>query len=145
MKKNITLHTDETSKYGNKWGSFASRDSDGNYLVLGMRDMATKSSQDTLDCFKEILNDINLASENEHAGKNILINIKNTMSDKAATEKKFNEILSEYRKEILPQVIKNYEQLNTESQLAISHMNNFFVGCIHSFIWQRQLRNVYIP
>ncbi len=49
---NTTLHTDEASKYGNKWGAFATRNDEGDYLVLGLRDMATKSSQDTLDTFK---------------------------------------------------------------------------------------------
>ena len=34
-KENTTLHTDETSKYGDKYGAFALRTSDGNYYVLG--------------------------------------------------------------------------------------------------------------
>jgi len=42
--ENTTLHSEETSKYGNKWGSFASSDQHGYYLLLGMRDMATKSA-----------------------------------------------------------------------------------------------------
>jgi hypothetical protein len=131
--ENLTLYSDESSKYGQKWGSFASRDSDGNYLLLGLRDMATKSSQDTLDTFKEIISDIDAASENEQAGKEILVNIKNTMSDKAGTEKKFNDILREYRDEVLPEVIENFNILNIESQMAISHMNNFFCG-LHSLV-----------
>jgi hypothetical protein len=37
-------------------------------------------------------------------GKKILTNIKITMSDRAATEKKFHELLKDYREEILPSV-----------------------------------------
>ena len=71
---NTTLHTDEASKYGHKWGAFATRDSDGKYLLLGMKDMATKSSFDTLDTFKDILNDIDDCSST-NAGKEVLSNI----------------------------------------------------------------------
>ena len=43
-------------------------------MVLGPRDMATKSSSDTLDTFKEILCDIDAATEDEtDVGKKILL------------------------------------------------------------------------
>jgi len=48
---NTTLHTDEASKYGQKWGAFGTRDTEGNYTLLGLSEMATKSSHDTLDTF----------------------------------------------------------------------------------------------
>jgi len=55
------------------------------------------------------------------------------MSDKAATENEFNEILKDYRNEVLPEVIKNFEKLNEESKAVISHMNNFSRG-LHSLV-----------
>ncbi|XP_061193677.1 uncharacterized protein LOC133201903 [Saccostrea echinata] len=61
-KKNTTLHTDETSKYGIKYGGFSVRDEDGSYFVLGLREMATKSAENTLDTFKDILEDISEAN-----------------------------------------------------------------------------------
>ncbi|XP_060570464.1 uncharacterized protein LOC132728810 [Ruditapes philippinarum] len=133
-EQNTTLHSDETSKYGSRWGAFATRDNSGNYKLLGLRNMATKSSQDTLDTFKEILTDINIASEDEsQGGKKILTNIKNTMSDRAASEMKFNELLENYRKEVLPDIYENYNELNEESREAIDRMNNFFCG-LHSLV-----------
>ena len=36
------------------------------------------------------------------------------MSDRAATEKAFNDLLSHYRSEILPTVIQEWEQLSNE-------------------------------
>lgn len=95
-------------------------------MLLGLRDMATKSSQDTLNTFKEILSDIDCVSKNEQSSAaSILINIKNTMSARAATETKFNRLLKEYREEILPTVFNNYENMNIDSQQAINRMNNF--------------------
>ena len=88
--------------------------------------MVTKSSSDTLETFKEILSYINAASENEtDDGKKILCNIKNTMSDRAATET--------YRDSSLPDVVDNYETLNEDSKHAISSINNFFCG-LHTLV-----------
>ena len=133
-KENTTLHTDEASKYGSKWGAFATRDSEGNYMLLGLRDMATKSSNDTLDTFKEILSDVNAASDSEtDVGKKILSNIKNTMSDRASTETKFNELLKDFRESVLPDIVENYDNFNDESKQAVSSMNNFFCG-LHTLV-----------
>jgi hypothetical protein len=132
--EHTTLHTDEASKYGDKWGAFATRDKSGNYLLLGLRDMATKSSGDTLDTFKEILSDIDAASDRDDSAANrLLCNIKNTMSDRASTETKFNEMLKEYRDTVLPDVILNFNMLNEESKQAITEMNNFFCG-LHTLV-----------
>ena len=36
------------------------------------------------------------------------------MSDRASIEKKFGELLEDYRKDVLPGVIKNWDQLSSE-------------------------------
>ena len=96
--------------------------------------MATKSSSDTLDTFKEILCDIDAATEDEtDVGKKILFDIKNTMSDRASTETKFNVLLKDYRESVLPEVIENYRNLNEKSKQAVSNMNNFFCG-LHTLV-----------
>ena len=61
-------------------------------------------------------------------GKIILSKIKNTMSDRAATEKAFNDLLSHYRSEILPTVIEEWEQLSNEERQSMSRMYNFYCG-----------------
>ena len=126
------MHTDEASKYGQKWGAFASRDDKGNYTLLGLKDMATKSSHDTLETFKDILQDIDDINKNG-SGNKILVNIRNTMSDRAATETKFNQLLAEYRDQILPEVVLNYENLCEEEKMSLSRMNNFFCG-LHTLV-----------
>ena len=111
-----TLYTDETSKYGNKIGGYHVSDKEGNDFTLGLRDLVTKGGSDTLETFKEILNDIDNVSgkaENE-ISRQVLTNIHATMSDSASTEIKFNKLLEEYRSSVLPYTIENYEHLNDE-------------------------------
>lgn len=86
-KKNTTLHTDETSKFEVKYGGFS----------LGFGEMATKSAQSTLDTFKDILDDISFANKEtfDIRGNQILCNIQNILSDRVATELKFNEKITE--------------------------------------------------
>lgn len=55
-------------------------------------------------------------------------NIQNTMSDRAGTEKNFNRLLEEFRKEVLPQVVDNLGALTENQQKPISAMNNLFCG-----------------
>jgi hypothetical protein len=56
--------------YGSKWGVFGTRDAEGNFLPLGLRDMASKSSSDTLETFIDISYDIDLAGDGDtHAAK----------------------------------------------------------------------------
>nr|XP_022291268.1 uncharacterized protein LOC111102708 isoform X2 [Crassostrea virginica] len=129
-KKNTTLHTNETSKFGVKYGGFSLRDEEGAYFVLGLREMATKSAQSTLDTFKDILDDISFANKEtlDIRGIQILCNIQNTMSDRAATELKFNEILQDYRMTLLPQLHEDFNNLDDAGKEAVSRLNNFFCG-----------------
>lgn len=55
------------------------------------------------------------------------------MSDRAATEMKFNELLQSYRKEILPDIVQDWENLYDEDRRVLSRLNNFFCG-LHSLV-----------
>ena len=76
-KENTTLYSDETTKHGDKFMGYHASDSDKRYWVLGLRDIASKSAEDTLTTFKELMKDISVAAENanSNAGKKILCNI----------------------------------------------------------------------
>ena len=83
---NTTLMTDETSKFGRKVQGYHVSDSSGTPLVLGLREIVTKSGEDTLKVFKEIIDDIDnitFKTDNESA-KRLLLNISCTMSDKVS-------------------------------------------------------------
>lgn len=45
-------------------------------------------------------------------GYSILANICDTVSDRASTEKTFNNLLEEFRSTILPEVVDNWNDLN---------------------------------
>ena len=57
--KNITLHSDGTSKFGQHYGSFQIS-TDTTAYSLGLSEMLTGSAQQTLDLLKQILNDFQL-------------------------------------------------------------------------------------
>lgn len=50
------------------------------------------------------------------------------MSDRASSQKAFNTLLSEYRAEVLPQVVSNWDDMSKDEQQSMSHMYNFFCG-----------------
>lgn len=89
-------------------------DEEQNSYILGLREMFNKSGQSTLATLNEILSDINLhcykkEKENQmNPGYSILANIRDTMSDRASTEKTFNKLLEEFRSTILPEVVDNW-------------------------------------
>ena len=79
----------------------------------------------------EILDDLNVVrkeiAKSEVSGK-IISKIKNTMSDRHAAEKLFSQILSEYRQDILPDVVAGWNDMYDEEHEQLTRMNNFFCG-----------------
>lgn len=104
QEQDTCLLTDETSKKGEKYMGYEASDSSGKLWVLGVRDIASKSATDTLTTFKEILSDIDYTCQQstDETSKLILQHIVATMSDRAATEVKFNTLLKEYKETIMP-------------------------------------------
>ncbi|XP_033731138.1 uncharacterized protein LOC117320739 [Pecten maximus] len=141
-KENTTIETDETSKFGTKFGVYAVRDSDGNPYVLGLRELVTKSGKDTLQAFKEILFDLDQRYYNTQSltSQNMLFHIRNTMSDRAATEMKFNQLLETYRCEVLPEMVQDWNDLDEEDRNVLSRLNNFFCG-LHSLVHIAEVAN----
>ena len=131
-KSNTTLYTDETRKYGRTYQTYVVTDETKSSYILGLREMADKSSQSTLDTFKDILNDVSdycyQKEQNQNAGYKILSNIKNTMSDRASTEKAFNNLLEKYRSNLLPDIMDGWNEMTEEEKGLCSHVNNFFCG-----------------
>ena len=133
-KDNLTLYTDETTKFGVKYSGYHVSDQEGSMYVLGMRQLETKSAANTLAAFQEILSDIEEKTiESNPISKNILFKITSTMSDRASTEKKFNRLLEELRAGVLPELIQNWNNLSIEEQKSASSLLNFFCG-LHSLV-----------
>jgi hypothetical protein len=93
--------------------------------------MVTKSGKDTLSTLQNILTDIDSVSEKavHPVSKHILINIVSTMSDRPATQKKFNSLLAEYKQFVVSGELGNaWFDMSYAEQMAVSKLNNFFVA-----------------
>uniref|UniRef100_A0A8W8L2R4 Uncharacterized protein n=1 Tax=Magallana gigas TaxID=29159 RepID=A0A8W8L2R4_MAGGI len=140
--ENLTIYTDETTKYGTKFGGYHLSDSEGRMYVLGLRQLLTKSGRDTLAVFQDILQDIDDRSEKtDLASKKILLKITATMSDRASTELKFNELLEKFRADVLPELMTNWNELSDEDQRSASSLLNFFCG-LHSLVHFAEACNI---
>ena len=140
-KPNTTLATDETSKHGYQYGTFAAHDSEQKCWVLGLREMSSKSSETTLDTLVQILGDIDRVGQlGSNSSKQILVNFRNTMSDRAATEKKFNELFETYRSDALPDVIQGWDSFEEQQQQAMTKVLNFFCG-LHLLVNAAEVMN----
>ncbi len=107
-------------------------DEDGQAYLLGLRQMASKSAQHTLDTLKETINDISdiclKANAGSDIGHKVLCQIRNTMSDRAATEVLFNNMLKSYREECLPLYNEHWGSFSDAAKEKLSQMYNFFCG-----------------
>ena len=111
-------------------------DNDGKSWVLGLRHLLTKSGSDTLCTFKDILEDITEAGKlcKSDVNKQILLNITSTMSDKAATQIKFNTLLEEYRTQIFEEKLRDaWDNINDLEKTSVSKLNNFLCG-LHALV-----------
>ena len=50
------------------------------------------------------------------------------MSDRGSTQKKFNEIFIQYRNEIMPTVLENWDNLEAVDKQSLLNVNEFFCG-----------------
>ena len=127
-----TLQTDGTTKYGEHFATYDVKNSEDDFTYhLGLRHVFSGSALDTLETLKEILHDIDnvqLAIGKTKKSSEIVSRIKNTMSDRHAAEKRFNEILSDFRTEILPTVIDHWDSIDEVEREQLTRMNNFFCG-----------------
>lgn len=135
QKTHMALLSDETSKYGQKFEGFHAADESGRMYVLGLRNIASKSGKDVLSTLQQILRDIEDQSNDSQndVSKQILLRITSTMSDRASTQIKFNELLEEYRKTLLPAIVDNYETLSEEECKSLGKLCNFFCG-LHALV-----------
>ena len=124
--QHTTLHSDGTTKFSHHYGSFQISTEKSAY-TLGLMEMSSGSAKHTLDCLKDVLADINKRT-NSDAGDRILADIRNTMSDRHIVEKSFNNLLEDYRLEVLPSIIENWENLSTDERTNLASLNSFFCG-----------------
>ena len=74
------------------------------------------------------IDNVQLALGKDAVSAEIVMKLKNTMSDRHAAEKLFNELLHDFRAEILPTVAENWNQMTEMEKEQLTRMNNFFCG-----------------
>ena len=125
-----TLQTDRTTKFGEYFSTYDTRTEEAVTYTLGNRHIFSGSAKNTLETYQEILSDIN--SVQQALGGNaksteIVTKLKNAMSNHHATEKIFNELLSEYIQN--RNLAKDWENLTKDEREQLIHGDNFFVDC----------------
>lgn len=132
QEDNLTLTTDGTNKLGHKYGTAGICFSDGTRLHLGLREQASGSAQCTFDTIVEmvhdVINTVNVEGDRDKLANHIFSKITNLVGDRASTEKKFNEILSQYRMQILPDIVEGYAQLPDSEKSKLAVVNELFCG-----------------
>nr|XP_054753364.1 uncharacterized protein LOC129259117 [Lytechinus pictus] len=128
----LTLGSDATSKFGHHYTSFDVFEGEGGSgLIVGMRETDDGTADTTMQTLKTILQDVVGQQDEEaqnQAVNTVLANIKNTMSDRHIVQKKFNELLKDYRQSILPSIIQGWKGMSEGERDQFASMNNFFCG-----------------
>ena len=122
-KDYFTIQTDGTTKYGQHFDTYDVSTNDHTY-TLGLRHIFSGSSLTTLDT----LDTVHIELGRTEVSSKILAQLKNTMSDRHSAEKLFNDLLADYRAEVLPEVINGWSGLEQNERDQITRMNNFFCG-----------------
>ena len=131
---NMTLHSDGTTKHSRSYTTFDVINKQGKLLVCGLREVGAADAQSQLDLFCQILDGVFSCLENKDEVINkTFINIKNLMFDRCNTQKKFNKLFVEFRKNILKHTI-NFDDLSQMEQENMVEVNQFFCG-LHYLVW----------
>ena len=112
-----TIHGDGTTKYHRHYQSFQVTTQEGQSLSVGLLETAGQDAETIFNCWKDRVAEIANATcgsvgSSETPKKTtdqLLVSIKNSMSDQCATNGVFNSLLSELRKDVLPNVIANWK------------------------------------
>ena len=132
-----TLYSDGTSKFGYCYNTFDIRSCSGESFVQVLGEMSAGSSDEQLQALKRVLGDV-VALRGVEDGvssdaviSKIFFSIKNLMSDRCVVQKRFNTILSQYRKEVVPAVINGWDVMTDDEKEKLLKMNDFFL-CLAS-------------
>ena len=89
--ENSTLYSHDKSEKGYSYATFEYQKADGTILVTSLRCVGGGDAQTQLDTFMEILFEISESSGNTDSSfiSKIFFSIKNLISDRCATQKKF--------------------------------------------------------
>ena len=128
-----TLHSDGTSKKGRSFITYDIVKNDGSSLVTGLRETASGDAASQLTVLEDILKDVDemfkeYDKESSSSAQKMIKSIKNVMSDRCAVQKKFNDLFTCFRKDVLPTVVLEWEKMSEMEQSKMATINEFFCG-----------------
>ena len=133
-----TIHTDGTTKNGRHYNGIQITTSTGQ-LSLGMSEIPSGTSesyyQSVMTEFEECsrLKSLQTGSNEADITNHMLVNCKNTMSDKHVVESKMIDMIQKRRTEALPEVVPGWEDMSEAQQENLSSLNRFHCG-LHSLV-----------
>ena len=127
-----TPHGDGTTKYHHHFQNYQVTTADGKTLSTGL--METQDAETILQCWKERVKELAKAVAGTNGNEEfvsekadqLLLSVKNTMSDQCATNGIFNKLLLDLRSDLVPKIINNWDGLTQEEQSKLMSMGNFF-------------------
>lgn len=128
------LHGDGTTKFHKHYQGFQVTTAEGQTLSLGMLQMGGATAEDLVEALTVKLNDLAHAlsmdnkNEREARVKDLILSIKNTMSDRASVNKKFNEEFDILREKVAREVIKNFKDLSDSEKESVLQVGHFYCG-----------------
>ena len=99
---------------------------------MSIEDMPTRQAECYLDIFRDLLKDMAAillpAEEVDDKVNKLLLSIKNIMTGRVVTNKSFFTQLQKWRSEVIPVVVRDFEQLPDDSKEKLTRMNHLFCG-----------------
>ena len=124
------LVSDETTKLGSKLQLFGAGllKADGNkeVFLFGLAEVPDKSAKTAFHVLKERLDRIGrIGDKGINFFEKFLPSVSCAMSDRAATQGKFNQIISNYRSTLRPELVEGWEDLSDEERESRKVVHEF--------------------
>ena len=93
---------------------------------MSANDLVSGSAEHTLDLLKAVVGEITAAGEKSAgktlAGEKLVASLTNTMTDRAATKTKFNNLLAAYREEVLTATKEGWADMSDCEKKAMAKL-----------------------
>ena len=103
---------------------------EGKTFIAGMREVACGDASTLFDCLKGVVNAIGSLGVKDLTSwvNEKIVSIKNTMSDRAAVQKKMNAMLEDVSTHVAPTVKDEWSEMKEDERKGFCRMNNLFCG-----------------
>ena len=114
--ENVIMMSDGTRKWGHKYQTYDVRVPEGKTFIAGMREVACGDASTLFDCLKGVVNAIGSLGVKDLTSwvNEKIVSIKNTMSDRAAVQKKMNAMLEDVSTHVAPTVKDEWSEMKED-------------------------------